>query len=123
MFNRGVQKTDGDILSKLRVTSKLAVKLSCISIYPNDIIKAEQLYEFIVKDMPNLPDTDPVPPTGFEKVKTGVGDMVGFIRNNKERSTLEKLLRTLSRRTANRVSWLLQRKFRKLYPSGKITRS
>lgn len=84
MFNRGVQKTEGDILSKLRVTSKLAVKLSCISIYPDDIIKAEQLYEFIVKDMPDLPDTDPIPPTGFEKVKTGVGDVVGFIRNNKD---------------------------------------
>ena len=55
--------------SLIRTSSKEALKRSALLVCGNDIKKATELYEFFVKDMPNLPDTDPVLPNTFDQIK------------------------------------------------------
>lgn len=55
--------------SLIRTSSKEALKRSALMVCGNDIRKATELYEFFVKDMPNLPDTDPVLPNTFDQIK------------------------------------------------------
>jgi hypothetical protein len=55
--------------SIIRTTSKEAIKRTALLACGNDIKKATEIYDFFVKDMPNLPDTDPVLPSTFDQVK------------------------------------------------------
>ena len=62
--------------SLIRTTSKEALKRSALLVCGNDIKKATELYDFFVKDMPDLPTTDPVLPSTFDQVKdTALGIM------------------------------------------------
>ena len=66
-------------------TSKVALKTSCLRACGNDIEKAEKLYDFFVKDLQEIPDFDPVPPTLFEQAKSTVGDLFGWVENNQDK--------------------------------------
>lgn len=66
-------------------TSKVALKTSCLRACGNDIEKAEKLYDFFVKDLQEIPDFDPVPPTIFEQAKSTVGDLFGWVENNQDK--------------------------------------
>lgn len=66
-------------------TSKVSLKTSCLRACGNDIEKAEKLYDFFVKDLEEIPDFDPVPPTLFEQAKSTVGDLFGWVENNQDK--------------------------------------
>lgn len=66
-------------------TSKVSLKTSCLRACGNDIEKAEKLYDFFVKDLQEIPDFDPVPPTLFEQAKSTVGDLFGWVENNQDK--------------------------------------
>lgn len=66
-------------------TSKVSLKTSCLRACANDIEKAEKLYDFFVKDLKEIPDFDPVPPTLFEQAKGTLGDLFGWVENNQDR--------------------------------------
>lgn len=69
-------------------TSKMTLKLSCLSACDNDIDRAEKLYQFLVGDLGELPDVDPVSPSGFQQVKESVSEVFGWI--NEHREDIEK---------------------------------
>lgn len=71
-------------LTQIRTASKLSLKLSCIAACGNDVDKAEKLYDFIVKDIPNLPEFDPVKASTIEQIKTGANDLFSWIGQHKE---------------------------------------
>lgn len=79
----GKKKIIMDDLQKLRPTSKLSLKLSCISIADGDVDQAQKIYDFFAKDM-NLPDVDPVVPSTFEQVKNTVGNVFGWVKSNQD---------------------------------------
>lgn len=66
-------------------TSKVALKMSCLRACNNDVEKAAKLYDFFVKDMQNIPDFDPVPPSMFEQAKSTIGDLFGWLDNNQDK--------------------------------------
>lgn len=72
-----------DDLQNLRPTSKLSLKLSCMSIAEGDVDQAQKIYDFFAKDM-DLPDVDPVTPSTFEHVKNTVGSVFGWVKSNQE---------------------------------------
>jgi hypothetical protein len=66
-------------------TSKVSLKMSCLRACNNDVEKAAKLYDFFVKDMQNIPDFDPVPPSMFEQAKSTIGDLFGWLDNNQDK--------------------------------------
>ena len=79
MFNRPINP------EMIIPTSKVTLKTSCLRACGNDIEKAEKLYDFFVKDLQEIPDFDPVPPTLFEQAKSTVGDLFGWVENNQDK--------------------------------------
>lgn len=81
MFNSGRATFDA---SKLIPTSKIALKLSCLNACNNDIGKAEELYEYMTKDLTNLPDSEPTMPSGIQRFKMGADDIIGWVSEHKD---------------------------------------
>lgn len=70
-------------IKSLRFSSKLTLKATCLFASGGDIEKASKLYEYFSKDV-NLPDTDPIQPTTFDKVKDGIGGVFSWWKENQE---------------------------------------
>lgn len=82
MFNSGRRATFD--ASKLIPTSKITLKLSCLNACDNDISKAEELYEYMTKDLTNLPDSEPTMPSGIQRFKMGADDIIGWLTEHKD---------------------------------------
>ena len=52
-----------EMLQAIRPTSKSTLKMQCLFVCKGDIDEANKLYDYFAKDMPELPDYDPVQPT------------------------------------------------------------
>ena len=70
-------------LGQIRPSSKMSLKMSCLAACGNNVEEAQKLYDFIASDI-NLPDTDVVPPSGFEKVKSSAEGIFSWIGEHKE---------------------------------------
>ena len=70
-------------ISRLRVTSKIALKLSCLEVCGNDIKDAEELYNYIAQGL-DLPDTDPPTPSRLDQIKRGADDIISWIGSHKD---------------------------------------
>lgn len=68
----------------IRPTSKIALKMTCLEACGNDIAKAEQLYEFFIRDLESLPDTDPVTPTRLAQARETASSLFSWIKENKD---------------------------------------
>lgn len=66
-------------------TSKMSLKMSCIRACNNDITKAQELYEFLSKDIETLPDFDVRPPSTLEQIKGIAGDIFGWVDQNQDK--------------------------------------
>lgn len=72
-------------LQHINPTSKLALKMSCLTACNNDIDQAERLYNFIAGDMANLPDFDPVKPSIINQITDGANNLFGWLDANGEK--------------------------------------
>lgn len=71
-------------LSMIQPTSKVALKMSCLASANGDLDKAEKLYDFFAKDMPDLPDFEPQMPTKFQQARDAVGSAMNWFKENRE---------------------------------------
>lgn len=58
--------------------------MQCLLICNGNIEEATKLYDYFAKDMPALPDYDPVQPTWFDKTGDIANGIVGWLSNNKD---------------------------------------
>lgn len=72
-------------LQHINPTSKMALKMSCLTACNNDIDQAERLYNFIAGDMANLPDFDPVKPSIINQITEGANNLFGWLDANGDR--------------------------------------
>ena len=70
------------MLHQLQFTSKASLKQQCLYITGGNIKETKELYEFLVEDMPDLPATDPIPPTWQENTKNTVNGIFSWIQQN-----------------------------------------
>ena len=70
-------------ISRLKVTSKIALKLSCLEVCGNDIKDADELYNYI-SDGLELPDTDPPTPSRLDQIKRGADDIISWLGSHKD---------------------------------------
>ena len=69
--------------SRLKVTSKIALKLSCLYVCENDIKAADELYNYIAQGL-DLPDTDPPTPSRLDQIKRGADDIISWLGSHKD---------------------------------------
>lgn len=80
MFGRNNVQID---LAQIRPSSKMSLKMSCLAACNNNVEEAQKLYDFIAADI-NLPDTDVMPPSDFDKVKNSAESIFAWIGEHKE---------------------------------------
>ena len=73
-----------EMIGALRPTSKMALKQQCILIARGDIKDAMELYHFLIDDMGELPDTDPVPPSWFDNLEGTLDRIFGWVDQTKD---------------------------------------
>ena len=70
-------------ISRLKVTSKIALKLSRLEVCDNDIKAADELYNYIAQGL-DLPDIDPPTPSRIEQIKRGADDIISWLGSHKD---------------------------------------
>ena len=83
-FNRKKKRRLEVMQQGIMATSKTSLKMQCLFCAKGDLKEAKELYEFFAADMPNLPETDPIPPTMIDKTKDTVNGMLGWIKENQD---------------------------------------
>ena len=77
-------KIKKEMINAINPTSKASLKMQCLLVSNGDIEKAEKLYDFMAKDMPDMPMYDPVPPTTMHQIKDGAVNTMNWLKENKE---------------------------------------
>ena len=66
----------------MRPTSKATLKMQCLMVCKGNIDEALKLYDFFARDMPNLPDFDPVPPTWQQNTAQTINSIMAWMKEN-----------------------------------------
>ena len=82
MFNR--KKKLMDAISMIKPTSKYELKQACLYLCNLNIEKAEKMYEFMVKDMEEIPAIPAEQKTFFDNFKAQSGEIFGWLRENED---------------------------------------
>lgn len=69
------------MIRAIRPTSKASLKIQCLMI-GKTVDEANKLYDYFAKDMPDLPDFDPVPPTWQQNTAQTVNGVLGWLKEN-----------------------------------------
>lgn len=77
-------KTNYDV-TIIQTTSKDALKRTALFATGGDIKAATDIYEYFVKDMPNMPDFEPPQATFMEQAKDTIGSVFGWIDQNQDK--------------------------------------
>ena len=73
-----------EMIQAIKPTSKATLKMQCLFACKGDIDESTKLYDYFAKDMPDLPDYDPVAPTWVDNTKDMANGIMGWIGNNKD---------------------------------------
>ena len=83
MFEKKVKITT-EMIGQIRPTSKATLKQQCLLIADGDLDKAMKLYDFMIKDMEDLPLFDAPRPSTFEQAKDMIGNGFSWVNENQE---------------------------------------
>ena len=70
------------MIQAIRPTSKATLKMQCLMVCKGDIDEALKLYDFFAKDLPELPDFDPVAPTWQQNTAQTLNGIMGWLKEN-----------------------------------------
>lgn len=73
-----------EMMQGIRPTSKATLKLQCLFCCKGDIDEAMKLYDYFAKDMPELPDYDPMQPTWVDNTKETINGLMGWLKENQD---------------------------------------
>ena len=72
------------MLNTIKPTSKSTLKMQCLYLCRMDVEKAEKMYDFLVKDMEELPAIDPAQKTFIENVGGQISGVFKWMRENQD---------------------------------------
>ena len=72
------------MIQNIRPTSKIALKMSCLYTCNGDVDKAEKLYDFLAKDIEDMPTFDVQQPTTMQQIKEGAVQTFQWLNQNQE---------------------------------------
>lgn len=70
-------------LRMINTTSKMSLKMSCLGATRGDVRLARDLYDYLADGIESLPDFDLQPPTVMDQVRSTVGGIFGWVKENK----------------------------------------
>lgn len=73
-----------EMIQAIRPTSKATLKIQCLFACKGDIDESMKLYDYFAKDMPDLPDYDPVQPTWVDNTKVTVNGLMAWFKENQD---------------------------------------
>ena len=82
MFNR--KKKLMEAIGMIKPTSKAALKQQCLFLANLDVEKAEKMYDFLVKDMEEIPAVEPASRSFIQNVGDGASNLMGWLRENQD---------------------------------------
>lgn len=85
MFNRKrKQQRIMDMVGMIKPTSKAALKQQCLFLSNLDVEKAEKMYDFLIKDMEEIPAVEPATRSFIQNFGDQANGVVGWLRENKD---------------------------------------
>lgn len=87
MFERIKERRQRELVEKIAMikpTSKSELKQTCLMLSNLDIDKAEKMYDFLVKDMTEIPDIPPTQKSFLENLKEQSSDVFSWMRENQD---------------------------------------
>lgn len=72
------------MIANIRPTSKAALKQQCLLIAKGDVDQAIKLYDFMIKDMEDLPMFDNIPPSTMQQIKDGAMQTFSWLNQNQD---------------------------------------
>lgn len=72
------------MIGTIKPTSKSALKQQCLYLARMDVDKAEKMYNFLVRDMDELPSIDPAQKSFVQNIGGQISDVFEWIRNNQD---------------------------------------
>lgn len=73
-----------EMIQAIRPTSKATLKIQCLFACRGNIEESNKLYEYFAKDMPELPDYDPVQPNWMDNTKSTFNGIFDWLKENKD---------------------------------------
>ena len=68
----------------IRPTSKAALKQQCLFLSNLDVEKAAKMYDFLIKDMEEIPAVEPATRSFIQNFGDQANGVVGWLRENKD---------------------------------------
>ena len=73
-----------EMVRMINPTSKAALKQQCLFLSNLDMDKAERMYDFLIKDMPDIPDVEPASKSFMENFGTQASGVMSWFRDNQD---------------------------------------
>lgn len=73
-----------EMIKMISPTSKASLKTTCLLMADGDIDKAERLYDYFVKDMPEIPPYDAPTPSMMDNVKSNINSILSLFSQHKD---------------------------------------
>lgn len=87
MFEKRRLRKEQELIKKLEMikpTSKSDLKRECLYLCNVDVEKAEKMYDFLVKDMSEIPEIAPAQKSFFENVGEQANGAFNWLRENED---------------------------------------
>ena len=73
-----------DMVGMIKPTSKAALKQQCLFLSNLDVEKAEKMYDFLIKDMEEIPAVEPASRSFMQNFGDQANGVVSWLRENKD---------------------------------------
>ena len=73
-----------EMVKMINPTSKASLKTSCLLMADCDIDKADRLYDYFTKDMPEIPPYDAPTPSMMDNVKSNINSILSLFSQHKD---------------------------------------
>ena len=84
MFNRKKKERLLEQIAMIKPTSKSALKKECLYLCNLNVEKAEKMYDFLVKDMKDIPDVEPTQKPFLQNFGEQATSVIGWLRDNQD---------------------------------------
>lgn len=68
----------------IKPTSKMALKQQCIILAKGDLEESKKLYDFLIQDLQDIPDIDPIPMTWMDNFGNNISKIFEWGRQNQD---------------------------------------
>lgn len=73
-----------EAIAMIKPTSKATLKAQCLYLSNLNVEKAEKMYDFLVKDMNDIPDVEPAARSFMQNFGEQANGVLGWLRENQD---------------------------------------